>query len=48
MLLNAQSQETQYNARVQGVKDEHDQLLQQAFERAKVSFSSLWIFGLED
>ncbi|KAH9984657.1 hypothetical protein BJV74DRAFT_931690 [Russula compacta] len=29
------SQESAYNARVQTVKDEHDQLLQQAFERAK-------------
>jgi len=48
MLLNAQSQETQYNARVQGVKDEHGQLLQQAFERAKVFFASILISGLED
>jgi hypothetical protein len=27
-----------YNAKVQTVKDEHEQLLQQAFERAKVRF----------
>ena len=26
-----------YNAKVQTVKDEHSQLLQEAFERAKVS-----------
>ena len=33
-----QAQEAVYNAKVQRVKDEHEQLLQQAFERAKVSF----------
>ena len=33
-----QGQEAVYNAKVQTVKDEHEQLLQQAFERAKVSF----------
>lgn len=31
-----QAQETVYNAKVQTVKDEHQQLLQEAFERAKV------------
>ncbi len=33
-----QAQEAVYNAKVQTVKDEHEQLLQQAFERAKVRF----------
>ena len=33
-----QAQETVYNAKVQTVKDEHQQLLQEAFERAKVRF----------
>jgi hypothetical protein len=33
-----QAQEVVYNAKVQTVKDDHEQLLQQAFERAKVSF----------
>jgi hypothetical protein len=31
-----QAQEAVYDAKVQTVKDEHEQLLQQAFERAKV------------
>jgi len=31
-----QAQETVYNAKVQTVKDEHEKLLQEAFERAKV------------
>jgi hypothetical protein len=30
------AQEAVYNAKVQTVKDEHNQLLQEAFERAKV------------
>jgi hypothetical protein len=33
-----QAQEAVYDAKVQKVRDEHDQLLQEAFERAKVSF----------
>ena len=33
-----QAQEAMYNAKVRTVKDEHEQLLHQAFERAKVSF----------
>jgi chromosome segregation ATPase len=37
--VTLQAQEAMYDAKVQGVKDEHEQRLQQAFERAKVSFS---------
>lgn len=37
--VNFQALETVYNAKVQTVKDEHEQLLQEAFERAKVRFS---------
>src|SRR5579863_7507831 len=33
-----QAQETVYDGKVQTVKDEHEQLLQEAFERAKVRF----------
>lgn len=36
--MTPQAQEDVYNAKVQGVKDEYEQRLQQAFERAKVSF----------
>ena len=38
-----------YNAKVQTVKDEHEQLLQEAFERAKVRFlgdSVIQLFSL--
>ncbi len=38
-----QAQEAVYDAKVQGVKDEHEQRLQQAFERAKVSFPNDWM-----
>lgn len=38
--VTPQAQEAVYDAKVQGVKDEHEQRLQQAFERAKVSFSN--------
>jgi conserved oligomeric Golgi complex subunit 6 len=38
-----QAQEAVYDAKVQGVKDEHEQRLQQAFERAKVGFSNDWM-----
>jgi len=41
--VTPQAQETVYNAKVQVVKDEHEQRLQQAFERAKVSFSNDWM-----
>jgi hypothetical protein len=37
-LVISQAQEAVYDAKVQGVKDEHEQRLQQAFEHAKVSF----------
>jgi len=37
------TQESVYDAKVQGVKDEHEQRLQQAFERAKVSFPNDWM-----
>jgi len=36
--VTPQAQEAVYDAKVQGVKDEHEQRLLQAFERAKVSF----------
>ncbi|CAK5280172.1 unnamed protein product [Mycena citricolor] len=36
-----ESQESQYNAKVDVVKKEHEQLLQEAFERAKAEASSL-------
>lgn len=39
----SQAQEDVYGAKVQGVKDEHEKRLQQAFERAKVSFPNDWI-----
>jgi conserved oligomeric Golgi complex subunit 6 len=38
-----QAQEAVYDAKVQGVKDEHEQRLQQAFERAKVGFLNDWM-----
>jgi hypothetical protein len=38
-----QAQEDVYNAKVQEVKDEHEKQLQEAFERAKVSFSNDWM-----
>jgi hypothetical protein len=37
----SQNQEAVYNAKVQEVKDEHEKLLQQAFERAKVCFPNI-------
>jgi len=40
--VTPQAQEALYDAKVQGVKDEHEQRLQQAFERAKVSSSNGW------
>ena len=39
-LSELQSQESKYNAKVDAVKAEHDQLLQEAFERAKVRWYS--------
>ena len=33
-----QGQEAQYAAKLAAVKEEHDKLLQEAFEKAKVSF----------
>lgn len=36
-LTSYQSQEAKYNEKVDAVKAQHDQLLQEAFERAKVS-----------
>lgn len=41
--VTLQAQEAVYDAKVQGVKDEHEQRLQQAFERAKVRFSNGWM-----
>lgn len=41
--VTPQAQEAVYDAKVQGVKDEHEQRLQQAFERAKVGFSNDWM-----
>lgn len=38
--VTLQAQEAVYEAKVQEVKHEHEQRLQQAFERAKVSFSN--------
>ena len=35
-LIRPQGQEAMYNAKVDAVKAEHEQLLQDAFERAKV------------
>jgi hypothetical protein len=37
-----QGQEAQYNAKVDAVKAEHDQLLQEAFSKAKVREDSLY------
>ena len=41
--ITPQAQEAVYDAKVQGVKDEHEQRLQQAFERAKVGFPNDWM-----
>jgi hypothetical protein len=41
--MTRQAQQAVYDAKVQGVKDEHEQRLQQAFDRAKVSFSDDWM-----
>lgn len=36
LLISVQDQESIYNAKIDVVKKEHEQLLQEAFERAKV------------
>lgn len=41
-MIAYQSQEAQYNAKVDVVKAEHAKLLQEAFERAKVLSPRIW------
>ena len=39
-----QSQESKYNAKVDAVKAEHEQLLQEAFEKAKVGQGTYGVY----